>query len=180
MWIRKVSCRLLDMYFVAASSLHVSLETMTSFKETGKYTLLFQPSWFMLLLAVLCKQLDSDIDEGLVELIKKNLLFVCSSLHSTLFLSKGRLSWIGFISDDDTYGQARVRKALQILKVQNWVAREANLEGKDGLKKKTKLGKRKCEDELSDAEYYGLMPVFKYLQKISLDANDLQVSKNRK
>lgn len=131
----------------------------------------------MLLLAILCKQLDSDVDEVLAELIEKNLVFVCSSLQSTSLISKGKFSWVGLINKDDPAARARVKKALQMLKVHSWIVRGANLEGKVESKKTTKLGKRNYEDDISDAEYYGLMPMFKYLERILLEASDLQVRK---
>ncbi|MCO5560984.1 hypothetical protein L7F22_014604 [Adiantum nelumboides] len=167
-WVRKTSSRLLDLYFAACCAADEKAEQLY-ISESGKQALFLQPNRLMQLAAILCQQLGSELDEDLAELLIKNLVFISVTLQSTFFDGKGRLSWLDVSSGKDASNQARVVEALNILKVQHWIAKEArSCNGHTSRNKEIVVSS-------GDVKYFGLYPVFKYLERVSLQGDDLQI-----
>lgn len=172
-WLRKASCRLLDVYFVACTA-HRDAAV-----ESGEAFLL-QPSRLMLLAAILCQGLNSPLlDEVLAEQIQKNLLFVTQTLYFSFPITKEKTSWMEVIGQEnqlDSSAQERVIKALSLLQVHSWIFRE----GKDSsmfVEEQTQrsAGPDKAihEDMVLQARYHLLLPVFKRLETILLRVNEV-------
>ncbi|KAI5069079.1 hypothetical protein GOP47_0015380 [Adiantum capillus-veneris] len=168
-WVRKTSSRLLYMYFAACCVADKNTEAVYISKN-GKQAFLLQPSRLMQLAAILCQQAGSELDEDMAGLLEKNLLFTSVALHSTFFDGKGRLSWLDVVSGKDASIQTRVAEALNILKVQHWMSKEG--QSSNGY---TSRNKETGVNDTMDVKYYGLYPVFKYLQRVSLQGDDLQM-----
>lgn len=113
LWLRNICGRLIATYFtVSASEINTGNQTNISSKKTA---MLLQPSRLLLLAASFCHQLDTNLlDEGMSDLIVKNLIYVTCALHSFV-KSRHETDISSFFFILDTNNQSLILKAFSLL-----------------------------------------------------------------
>lgn len=169
MWLRNICGRLIDTYFTASAS-EINSGNWTNI-SSGKTAMLLQPSRLILLAASFCHQLDTDLlDEGMSDLVVKNLIYVTCALYSFV-KSRQETDLSDFFFTLDTSNQSLILKAFSLLGSK--ACREVC----------AYLVSRQCvdvsnfevnEDVNQDLKTSLLEPIFKKLGKVALKVRGVQ------